>query len=98
MQIPNYRCLLRVSSARKRDRWHHQNAIRSHRCSRRATNDLAGAIRAARAMGVLANQPPHTAKILRLSMEMPMIIEIVDSEEKDPGFLPVLRRNEGAGM
>jgi PII-like signaling protein len=32
----------------------------------------------------------HTAKILRLSEDMPMIIEIVDSLEKIEKFLPVL--------
>jgi PII-like signaling protein len=32
----------------------------------------------------------HTSKILRLSMDLPMIIEIIDSEEKIQSFLPVL--------
>lgn len=32
----------------------------------------------------------HTAKILRLSEDMPMVIEIVDSLEKIEKFLPVL--------
>ena len=32
----------------------------------------------------------HTAKILRLSEDMPIIIEIVDEEEKINNFLPVL--------
>jgi uncharacterized protein len=32
----------------------------------------------------------HSAKILRLSEDLPMIIEIVDSEEKIKTFLPVL--------
>lgn len=32
----------------------------------------------------------HTAKILRLSEDLPMVIEIVDSEEKIRAFLPVL--------
>jgi hypothetical protein len=32
----------------------------------------------------------HTAKILRLSEDLPMVIEIVDSEEKVRAFLPVL--------
>ena len=32
----------------------------------------------------------HTAKILRLSEDLPVVIEIVDSEEKINGFLPVL--------
>lgn len=32
----------------------------------------------------------HTAKILRLSEDLPMIIEIVDAEQKIDGFLPHL--------
>jgi len=34
----------------------------------------------------------HTAKILRLSMDLPMVIEIVDSEEKMNAFLPDLEQ------
>lgn len=33
----------------------------------------------------------HTAKILRLSEDLPIIIEIVDEVEKIENFLPVLR-------
>ena len=32
----------------------------------------------------------HTSKILRLSVDLPVVIEIVDSEEKIQGFLPLL--------
>ncbi len=32
----------------------------------------------------------HTAKILRLSEDLPMVVEIVDTEEKIQGFLPLL--------
>ncbi len=32
----------------------------------------------------------HTAKILRLSQDLPVIVEIVDSQEKIDAFLPVL--------
>jgi hypothetical protein len=32
----------------------------------------------------------HTAKVLRLSEDLPMVIEIVDSEEKINGFLDAL--------
>ncbi len=31
----------------------------------------------------------HTAKILRLSEDLPIVIEIVDTEEKIKGFLPI---------
>ena len=32
----------------------------------------------------------HTAKILRLSEDLPLLIEIVDTEEKILSFIPVL--------
>jgi uncharacterized protein len=32
----------------------------------------------------------HTSKILRLSEDLPLVIEIVDSEDKINGFLPIL--------
>jgi hypothetical protein len=40
----------------------------------------------------------HTAKILRLSMDLPLIIEIVDSEEKINSFLPTLEKMMGGGL
>lgn len=40
----------------------------------------------------------HTAKILRLSMDLPMVIEIVDSEEKINDFLPRLDGMIGSGL
>jgi PII-like signaling protein len=41
-------------------------------------------------MGFGKSSHLHTAKILRLSLDLPMVIEIVDSEEKVRQFLPVL--------
>lgn len=40
----------------------------------------------------------HTAKILRLSEDLPYVIEIVDSEEKINAFLPVLDGMMGSGL
>ncbi len=41
-------------------------------------------------MGFGAKSHMHTAKILRLSEDLPVIIEIVDSEEKISQFIPQL--------
>jgi hypothetical protein len=41
-------------------------------------------------MGYGRSSRLHTAKILRLSEDLPLVIEIVDSEEKVNAFLPVL--------
>ena len=41
-------------------------------------------------MGFGKNSVLHTAKILRLSEDLPIVIEIVDSREKIQAFLPQL--------
>jgi len=51
---------------------------------------LAGATVLRGPMGFGKSSHLHTAKILRLSMDLPMVIEIVDTEEKIHGFLPHL--------
>ena len=51
---------------------------------------LAGATVLRGVMGYGKNSILHTTKILRLSEDLPMIIEIVDSLEKVEAFLPVL--------
>ena len=40
----------------------------------------------------------HTAKILRLSEDLPMVVEIVDSEDKIEAFLPLLDGMIGSGL
>jgi uncharacterized protein len=51
---------------------------------------LAGATVIRGPMGYGASSRLHTAKILRLSEDLPLVIEIVDSEEKIRAFLPTL--------
>ena len=51
---------------------------------------LAGATVLRGAMGFGHSSRLHTTKILRLSQDLPLIVEIVDSEDKVNGFLPVL--------
>src|SRR6266705_1008685 len=51
---------------------------------------LAGATVLRGVMGFGKHSMVHTAKILRLSEDLPMIIEIVDSLEKIEAFLPIL--------
>lgn len=40
----------------------------------------------------------HTTKILRLSQDLPVIVEIVDSQDKIDVFLPVLDEMMGSGL
>jgi hypothetical protein len=51
---------------------------------------LAGATVLRGPMGFGASSRLHTTKILRLSEDLPLVIEIVDSEDKINSFLPVL--------
>jgi uncharacterized protein len=51
---------------------------------------LAGATVTRGLMGFGRHSVVHTAKILRLSEDLPMVIEIVDSLEKIEAFLPAL--------
>jgi uncharacterized protein len=59
---------------------------------------LAGATVLRGPMGFGKSSRMHTAKILRLSMDLPMVIEIVDSEDKINAFLPVLEEMMSGGM
>lgn len=51
---------------------------------------LAGATVTRGILGFGANSRIHTSKILRLSEDLPMVVEIVDEEEKIKAFLPEL--------
>jgi uncharacterized protein len=51
---------------------------------------MAGATVLRGVMGFGKHSVLHTTKILRLSEDLPMVIEIVDSREKIDAFLPVL--------
>ncbi len=53
-------------------------------------NHLAGATVYKGIMGYGANSRIHTAKILRLSEDMPLVIEIVDEQTKIENFIPIV--------
>jgi PII-like signaling protein len=58
---------------------------------RRARDEgLAGATVIRGVEGYGAHSRLHTAKILRLSEDLPLIVEIVDTPEKIESFLPVI--------
>ena len=59
---------------------------------------LAGATVLRGVMGFGRHSVMHTAKILRLSEDLPMVIEIVDGAEKIESFLPVLQTMVGEGL
>jgi PII-like signaling protein len=59
---------------------------------------LAGATVLRGPMGFGASSRLHTTKILRLSEDLPLVIEIVDSEEDIDAFLPVLDKMMSSGL
>jgi len=59
---------------------------------------LAGATVLRGPMGFGHSSRVHTAKILRLSEDLPIVVEIVDSQEKIDAFLPVLDGMMGSGL
>ncbi len=59
---------------------------------------LAGATVLKSPMGYGRNSRMHTAKILQLSTDLPLVIEIVDETEKIRAFLPVLDEMMDGGL
>lgn len=59
---------------------------------------LAGATVLRGPMGFGHSSRLHTTKILRLSQDLPLVIEIVDSPERIQAFLPVLDGMMGSGL
>lgn len=51
---------------------------------------LAGATVLRGLAGFGAHRRIHTAKVLRLSLDLPIVIEIVDTREKIEAFLPII--------
>src|SRR5258708_4793646 len=49
-------------------------------------------------MGFANSSMLHTPKVLRLSQDLPIVVEIVDSEDKIDAFLPVLDGMMGSGL
>jgi len=96
MQIPREAVLLRIFIGES-DRHGHQPLYEAIVLKARERH-LAGATVLRGPMGFGKSSRLHTAKILRLSMDLPVVIEIVDSEENIQAFLPVLDEMLGGGL
>src|SRR3982751_2898570 len=96
MQLPHDATLLRIFIGES-DRWKHQPLYEAIVLKAREVQ-LAGATVLRGAMGFGKSSRLHTAKILRLSMDLPLVIEIVDSDEKIQAFLPVLDQMMKGGL
>ena len=96
MQIPKQAMLLRIfigESDRFEDVSLHEAIVLKAR-----EMHLAGATVLRGPMGYGMSSRLHTAKILRLSEDLPLIIEIVDSEENITSFLPTLDTMMSSGL
>jgi len=96
MKIPAEGKLLRVFIG-EQDKWHslplYEAIVNLARKEK-----LAGATVLKGCMGFGCKSHMHTAKLERLSEDLPMIIEIVDSEEKIMAFMPHLDEMVSEGL
>lgn len=96
MQVPEQAVLLRIfigENDRSEGRPLYERIV-----VRAREMQLAGATVTRGAMGFGRSSRLHTTKILRLSEDLPLVIEIVDSEEKINLFLPVLETIMSSGL
>jgi len=96
MNLPHDAMLLRIFIG-ETDRWKHQPLYEAIVLKAREMH-LAGATVVRGLMGFGKSSRLHTAKILRLSMDLPLVIEIVDTEEKIKAFLPILDEMMEGGL
>jgi len=96
MHLPEDAVLLRIFIGES-DRYKHQPLYQAIVLKARELQ-LAGATVLRGPMGFGKSSRLHTAKILRLSMDLPIVIEIVEREEKVNEFLPVLDEMMGGGL
>jgi PII-like signaling protein len=96
MQLPKDAVLLRIFLG-EADRYQGRPLYEAIVMKARAMH-LAGATVLRGPMGFGHSSRLHTAKILRLSADLPLVIEIVDSEVNIDGFLPVLDTMMGSGL
>ena len=96
MQIPQDALLLRIYIGES-DKWQHKPLYEAITLKAREMH-LAGATVLRGPMGFGKASRLHTSKIVRLSMDLPLVIEIVDGEEKINSFLPVLDEMVGGGL
>lgn len=79
------------------DTWHGRPLYQAI-VERARAEGIAGATVIRGIEGFGASSRIHTARILRLSEDLPLIIEIVDTEDKIAGLLPVLDEMVSEGL
>lgn len=96
MQIPKDAVLLRVFTSES-SRHEHRPLYEAIVMKAREMH-LAGATVLRGPLGFGKSSRLHTSKILRLSLDLPIVIEIVDAKEKIDAFLPHLDWMMSSGL
>ena len=96
MQIPRDAVLLRIFFGED-DKYQHRPLYEAIVLKAREMR-LAGATVLRGPVGFGHSSHIHTTKILRLSQDLPLIVEIVDGREKIDQFLPVLDTMMTSGL
>jgi PII-like signaling protein len=96
MQVPKDAMLLRIFLGES-DKCGHRPLYEEIVLKAREAH-LAGATVLRGPMGFGHSSTLHTAKILRLSEDLPMVIEIADAEDKIRAFLDEIEPIMGAGL
>ena len=96
MKLPEDALLLRIFLGES-DRWEHLPLYEAVVLKAKG-HKLAGATVFRSPMGFGATSHLHTAKVLQLSTDLPMIIEIIDTEEKINAFIPLLKTMLAGGL
>lgn len=81
----------------ERDQWHHQSLYMAI-VERARKEGLAGATVLRGMAGFGAHSRIHTANILTLSVELPLVIQIVDRADRIQAFLPILEEMVSEGL
>lgn len=96
MMLPQEGCLLRIFIGES-DK-HDGKLLYEWIVLRAREHGLAGATVLRGTMGFGANSHIHTAKILRLSEDLPIVVELVDTRVKLEAFLAGIEGAIGAGL
>ena len=87
MQLPKQAQLLRIFIGEADH--HHGTPLHEAIVLKAREMHIAGATVLRGGLGYGHSSRLHTTKILRLSADLPLVVEIVDSEEKIGSFLPI---------
>ena len=96
MTIPTDGKLLRIFVGED-DRWHGRPLYEAIILEARKRG-LAGATAWKGFAGFGANSRLHTAKVLRLSEDLPVVVEVVDAADKIAAFLPAIEEMVTEGL